>query len=166
MTNALTFQDFNPFSSWKPYPNGLTFEDRTPYFVKDLNTGKIYLNEDTRVIRFNCLLLATATPLVHSVACLFKCALILLDATWAIRDQNKGLKHRITNCAALLFKAVLIATAPIFLELAALYGMSLSPHNGRKLYASLEKLTYDKFMLAPCFQPAPEQHYFGGAQHG
>lgn len=51
--------------------------------------------------------------------------------------------------------------ALIFLELSALYGL-LTPYNGRKLYATIERAQYGNFFLAPCFQPEPSEHLFGG----
>lgn len=48
------------------------------------------------------------------------------------------------------------------LELAAIYGM-FRPYDGRKLYGSIERATYGKAILAPCFQPNPTSHAFGGS---
>jgi hypothetical protein len=37
-----------------------------------------------------------------------------------------------------------------------------APYDDRKLYASIERAQYGHFILAPCFQPDPKSHAFGG----
>ena len=56
------------------------------------------------------------------------------------------------------------ALAPIFyvgLELSAIYGLVL-PYDGGKLYATFERCAFGTHKLAPCFQPHPTEHLFGG----
>ncbi|MDE3055240.1 MAG: hypothetical protein KGI80_00870 [Verrucomicrobiota bacterium] len=36
------------------------------------------------------------------------------------------------------------------------------PHDGRKLYATLERVLYGGDCLAPCFQPSAFRHLFHG----
>lgn len=75
----------------------------------------------------------------------------------------------------------LIASTPLILVgmlLSSLYGATLSPLDGRKLYATCERLIYSGghqafpineydiephcYFLAPCFQPSPKTHLGGG----
>jgi len=49
----------------------------------------------------------------------------------------------------------------VALELSALYGI-FRPYDGRKLYASFERMQYNHWILAPCFQPSPTNHLLGG----
>lgn len=80
---------------------------------------------------------------------------------------NISVKHKYNFTARLLdagtdlLRIVAVPISLVGLELAALYGI-LSPYDGRKLYASIERLTYEKYILAPCFQPDPQSHLFGG----
>ena len=60
-----------------------------------------------------------------------------------------------------LFVIVLMPLIYVALEFAALYGV-LAPYGGRKLYGTLERLAGEKGFLAPCFQPEPTHHLFGG----
>jgi hypothetical protein len=122
------------------------------------------LNEDTELIRFKCVLLILGSPLVHTVAAFFNSILKLLNlfddilaSIYALWMNQKFSKPLLQD----LFLLILSPTAPVILTFAALYGVFF-PHNGRKFYASIERLLYGGFVLAPCFQPAPEEHLFGG----
>ncbi|QLH34795.1 MAG: hypothetical protein HWD61_00545 [Parachlamydiaceae bacterium] len=45
--------------------------------------------------------------------------------------------------------------------MSAFYGI-IRPYDGRKLHANLETAFYGRPILAPCFQPNPKEHLFGG----
>ena len=91
-----------------------------------------------------------------------------------IRKEGEGvysLKGRVKDLGKDLLKIVTTPILLVALELAAIYGI-FNPLDGRKLYASLEKLqvssnyhfsimpTSEK-VLAPCFQPGAISHFFG-----
>lgn len=165
MTNtSLNLRDFYPFSSWSVTCEGPCFEDGTPLFITDTLTKKHYLNENSSVIRTKCFLLSVGTPIIHLIMGIARSAFKLLEViSILMQGKHFTLKERLHMCKTPLIEAVTSFLAPFFLELAALYGLVLSPHNGRKLYASFENLFYGNFILAPCFQPAPERHFFGGS---
>lgn len=76
-------------------------------------------------------------------------------------EKEYNLKGRIISAGGDLLRIVATPISLIGLELSAIYGI-FNPFDGRKLYASFERATYGKHILAPCFQPDPEKHLFGG----
>lgn len=160
----ICMNDFKIFNQWEIDRSAL-YADGSPKYLIDRSTGKQYLNEDTSVVRFKCLLLTMGTIPVHLIASIVKVA---NDAIKAIscffapnQSANYNLKSRLNECGNHLLA---IARAPLFialLELSSIFGV-FSPYNGRKLYASLERAHYGDFILAPCFQPKAQNHLFGG----
>jgi hypothetical protein len=157
-------QDFKIFNTWKEDSSFSYYNGRSMYII-DSSTGRKYLNEDQGVVGFKCFLLSLGTVPVHIIASVFKVSYHAFKAVacfFDIRNESSyNLKARLSDCAHNL-KAIAMTPAVIaLLELSALYGI-FSPYNGRKLYASLERAHYGHFILAPCFQPAPASHLFGG----
>ena len=79
-------------------------------------------------------------------------------------DSSKRLKSDENKLADAGKDSLRIVAAPfsiLGLELAALYGL-IRPYDGRKMYATIERAMYGNPILAPCFQPEPERHAFGG----
>ena len=162
----VTLLHFKVWSKFKPdsslYAEG--WGDGTPQYLVDQDTGDKYLNEDTGLIRFKCFLLILGSPLVHTIAALFHTTLKLLNLFDDILVSIYALwmNQKFSTCLLQdFFLLILSPTAPVILTFAALYGVFF-PHNGRKFYASIERLLYGGFLLAPCFQPEPEEHLFGG----
>ena len=76
-------------------------------------------------------------------------------------EDKYNFKARVKDAAVDLLKVAIHPIVIVGLELAAIYGV-FRPYDGRKLYASLERAQYGHCVLAPCFQPDPRRHLFGG----
>jgi len=76
-------------------------------------------------------------------------------------EDKYNFKARVKDAAVDLLKVAIHPIVIVGLELAAIYGV-FRPYDGRKLYASLERAQYGNHVLAPCFQPDPRRHLFGG----
>jgi hypothetical protein len=74
---------------------------------------------------------------------------------------NYNLTTRLLDAGRDLFHLFFAPIGAALLELSAVIGL-IAPRDGRKLYASTERFTYGHFVLAPCFQPEPTEHLFGG----
>lgn len=151
----ITCSHLNPYTQFERDPSG---------YYTDLSNGDRYNNDDPHVIRFKCLLLALATPIVHAISLVVNLAnriakIISFAHFWYPSSQS------FTERSWSFGKDVLrVAFTPIIylgLELAALYGLIL-PNDGRKLYATLERCAFGKEFLAPCFQPYATYHLGGG----
>jgi hypothetical protein len=116
--------------------------------------------------------LVVGTPIIHAVASLLNVAyritlLITLIHFRAEEYNDQGKLKPFPFKVSLILAGtdfIRIFTTPLVyvaLELAAIYGV-VSPYNGRKLYASLERAQYGDGILAPCFQPEATKHLFGG----
>lgn len=170
MNIRINLQDFNPINNWILENQGSSWvNDDTfmPTYIIDQSTGRKYWNESPNIIRFKCALLAVGSPIVQPLALLVAgvglnaLKILSLSHFWAPDDINSSLTERI-RCAFL--DLVKIASSPlvlIALEISAFYGI-FNPYDGRKLYASIERAYYNGAFLAPCFQPDPTRHAFGG----
>ncbi|MCE2983928.1 MAG: hypothetical protein LW832_10245 [Parachlamydia sp.] len=160
----ILLKDFQPINHWVLGERGPRFWDvlDIPQFIIDQSTGRKYLNESANVVRFKCFLLTLGTPFAHAVASLVNVADRIVKLITLSHLRSHGVTMQAAREASI--DALLIFMTPISylsLELAACYGM-LSPYDGRKLYASIERAQYGHFILAPCFQPEPTRHAFGG----
>ncbi len=163
---------FNPFSKWI----------ERKYDLIDESTKDIYWNDSHSTLRLKCSGLffgsLSMQPIGLTLNLLNKVAKIATFAhLWNPSKEKYSFKARIVDWVKDLF--LVIATPLILLGMifASLYGMTFSPPNGKKLYASLERLIYsggyhffkingdrnpNNFFLAPCFQPEATTHFFGG----
>lgn len=168
----VTLKDFYPVNSWKVDENGARYSccadhDSQAMFLIDQTTQRRYLNESKGVVRFKCFLLSLGTPFVHSIASLANVAyrvakLISLSHFWMPNKAQKyNFNARLLDAGKDLLRVVAQPLSFVALELASLYG-GFRPYDGRKLYATIERATYGSFVLAPCFQPEPTSHAFGG----
>lgn len=170
MTTSVQLNDFQPLNNWKPEKSGAKYCDGSPVFIVDQATHRRYWNESHGVIRFKCFLLTLGTPLIQSVAGVINMAvriakLVSLHHFWSPQVKGATFKARALHAASDLIRVAAAPLALIGMELAALYGI-FNPLDGRKLYASIERGIYNgQFFLAPCFQPNPEKHFFGGDPH-
>jgi hypothetical protein len=155
--------------------------------VHDLTSNRFYLDDSPGTIRLKCLGLALASPFVHIPMGVYLIGLricqVARDLLQAARlrscaptlppERIQTLRAERLQQAAAGLRLLATPFAIVGLELSALYGL-LSPYNGRKLYASFERLIYkgwrsggelreDEYCLAPCFQPNPTNHLFGGS---
>lgn len=169
MTNLTTLKDFNPINIWSLDNQGPTwlYDDFEPEYIIDESTGRRYWNESKGIVRFKSALLALGTPFIQpltsGVAGVAFSALKVLSLShfWAPNDINDSLSTRLADMFVDLLKIVLWPIFLLSLELSAIYGL-FSPYDGRKLYASLERVYYGGAVLAPCFQPDPTRHAFYG----
>lgn len=160
--NSLVKADFFLNNEWTPYKSGPKWEDEpeVPKYLLDRFTGRLYWNESKRVVGFKCALLTLGTPIVHATVGLALKIFNVITLS-ALRSGEGSLKERFMAFGKDVARLALLPLGIIALEMAALYGV-FSPYNGRKLYASLERAFYGEFLLAPCFQPDPTCHLFGG----
>ena len=170
---SVTFQDFQPVNNWKPDLDGEKYNcckehKGQPKFVIDQATNRRYFNESKDVVSFKCFLLSLGTPFVHPVTSVVNVAyrivkLASLSHFWI--EKNGEAKYdfnsRLADVGEDTIRILATPYSIIGLELASVYGW-FRPYDGRKLYASIEKATYGHSVLAPCFQPDPKCHAFGG----
>lgn len=161
-------KDFKIKSEWKVSQHSQCFAGtQIPMWIADTSTERLYLNESKNVIRTKCALLALGTPIIQPVALIFNVAfrfikLISFSHFWApSKAQPYSFKARLAEAGKDLLRIVAAPLALIGLLASALYGI-INPHDGRKLYATLERAFYSDFRLAPCFQPSAKSHFFRG----
>lgn len=87
--------------------------------------------------------------------------LISLSHFWVKKSEKCDFKSRLKDAGKDFLRIIAQPVTLVGLELAAIYGL-FRPYDGRKLYASFERAAYGDSILAPCFQPDPEKHLFGG----
>ncbi len=173
-SRSLTIWDFCPLNTWTvqthppeillkhpqhpedpKYPTILCticYEDGTPLYLVDSKTDGIYWNETKAVVRLKCLGLFIGVPILHSLSILYFSACAI--QSFFVHPSTEKLQE----IAKFIF---LGPVAIVALEVAALYGL-FRPYDGRKIYASIEKLLYGHGMWAPCFQENPAGHLLGG----
>jgi hypothetical protein len=164
-----TLKDFQPINTWKVDSDGPTWDnDDEPMYIIDQTTGKQYWNDSPSTLRIKSLLLTLGTPLIHTIA--LSCGvvyrilkLVTFYNFWAERENEDeyDFKARSADAGKDLLRIITTPLSLIALELGAIYGL-LRPNDGRKLYASIEMVTYENFTVAPCFHPDPIYHLFGG----
>ena len=171
-TVSITRGDFNIFdTTWKELKNGEKWPNGAPKYLVDMSTGDMktgrkYWNESKDLVSFKCLLLILGTPIYHFMASLLNVAyrivkLVSFFHFWVDKEGEKSysLKERFKDAGQDLLRIVVTPIAIIGLEFTAIYGV-FSPYNGRKLYASIERAQYERYIVAPCFQPDPNSHLF------
>jgi hypothetical protein len=140
---------------WLPNESDEAEYDGKPKYLIDSSTGRSYLNESRNFVRFKCFGLALATPFVHAVAAVCNIAyraLILISFYPFWKDTKQSLGSRMTDAGKELLRGALTPIAYVGLELAAIYGI-LNPYDGRKIYSTLERETYQgHFTFAKCFK--------------
>lgn len=165
---SICIKDFQPINNWHVDLEGHKFDTGEPQFIIDESIGRKYLNEDNGIIRFKCFLLTFGTPIIHAATSLVNIAYRILKLVsfyhfWAEKPEEKSydFQARLFDASIDLLRIFTQPFAYIGLELAAIYGV-FDPLNGRKIYATIERAQYGNFILAPCFQPEPEEHLLGG----
>jgi len=167
--------DFKLVSQWSVEENGEKFQNccpshgGQPKWLIDGSTGRKYLNESKGCVRTKCILLTLGTPLYHSIAAMAmvvsKIFRVITFANFWLPKEGDGynFKGRLKDVGKDVAGIFLLPLAIVGLELSNIYGW-ISPYNGRKLYASIERVFFGgpDLALAPCFQPDPQSHAFGG----
>jgi hypothetical protein len=155
------FKDYCPINSWQLDDSGKTWlwEDMgipgEPKYLIDKTTRRYYFNVSKDIIRCTCFILAIATPIIHAVtevANVAYRAIRLLSLYHFWKDTKQSQRGRMTDAGYDLLRLVSAPIAYVGLELAAIYGI-FNPYDGRKLYSTLERQTYEgQFALAKCFK--------------
>ncbi len=166
---TLKIADFYPFNKWAEDKSSPPWEDSDGDLrerLTDESTGRSYWNQEKGHVRIKCGLLTVGTPLFHLAAAIGNiayriCKLLTFYHFWPETDEPYSLSSRLVDAGADVLRILLSPLAIPFLELAALYGL-MRPYDGRKLYASIERGIYGRSIAAPCFQPDPTHHLFGG----
>jgi hypothetical protein len=169
---SIELRDFQLVNTWKPEATGPAWDYGTgrsePMFLVDQATNRRYLNENPWIVRVKCGLLGLATPIAHPIASVanivYRIARLFSFVHFReprIGEQKYNFMARLQSAGRDLARVVATPFSLIGLQFAALYGL-FRPYDGRKLYATLERATYGHFIIAPCFQPGPKYHAFGG----
>lgn len=154
----VTSAHFYPFSR---FINDTRYEYRT-----DTSTRDLYWYDDRNTVRLKCLALVLGTPIVHSIGFTLHLAnrvakVLTFSHFWYPSKTDRSLGERSLSFGKDVLQIAFTPFVFAGLELSALYGLFL-PENGKKLYATFERYAFGKELLAPCFQPYPTYHLFGG----
>jgi hypothetical protein len=171
----VTIAHFCPFNKW-----GI----ENPFGVEDFTTGDAY-NPDGQV-RMKCMALMLGTLTLQPIALFLNVInrtikVVTFAQLWHSTSEQVTFKARVKEWAMDVLRIVTTPLVLIGLFFSALYGATISPNNGRKLYASFERFAYSggymrfppsnsrrphNYFMAPCFQPLTIGyefvHLFGG----
>ena len=163
----VTLSDFHPYNTWTEVTGPELFNNGISKYITD-GTGRRYYNQSQDIVSSKCFWLVLGTPFAHPVAAILYVPyrllkLVTLSHFWIPKDEETtyNFKARLKDAGEDLLRVVASPLAIVGLELAAIYGLFM-PFDGRKLYATIERATYGCAILAPCFQPEPTGHLFGG----
>lgn len=166
---------FNPISTWSFHKSRIV----------DVSNGDEYCNDSRKTVRLKCAALFAATFVVQTIGLLLNllnriAKIISFAQLWKPSQEKYPFKARLCEWAKDLLVVVLTPLILVGMILSSLCGATLSPYNGRKLYASFERLAYSggyqlfavnvyaygrdpqNYLIAPCFQPSPKAHLGGG----
>lgn len=137
-------------------------EAKKKVFPYHIPSGEIYNTDDSSIIRFKCVLLTIATPIVSVIRAVYwlaKAAFLTLDAAFRFLDGQDGNMERIykilesaaDSVRALVYGALMIGCA---------VGGIAAPMMFRRYYGALERTLNrqpngphkDKWYMAFCFQ--------------
>jgi len=155
----ICFSHFLPFTYFENDPNGGWFAT-----IRDLSNGDLYLDDDQ--IRLKSLALSTLGIIPQILFTLLNLInriikLVSFAHFWHPSQEELSLGKQIWSFGADLLRVAFTPLIFLMMEIAAIYGI-IAPYNGRKLYATFERCAYGDGKLAPCFQPRPDRHFFGG----
>ena len=155
MPKPLSLNHFNPCTTWIKVRQNI---------ILDQGTQEYYFEDERECceFRFKCLQLAIMIPFVatcYAAIIIAQHILILISLYDFWRLDPLDPYNQAYNFRTRLLEAgknvIGILMAPIYvllLECSALYGI-ISPRDGRKLYASSERLAYGAAKFAVCFPP-------------
>lgn len=156
---SITLKDFYPINAWKSH---------SEKFIEDATSKRLYLNRSVCEIRLDCLKLAIGTLVLQSACAIIRIAYIIVKIAtfsylWCDKKNEKkyDFTARLSDAGKDLLTILATPLALVGMELSAIFGV-ISPLNGSKLYASLERGLYGSFLLAPRFQPLDTMHEFLG----
>lgn len=153
------------------------------HVIIEKSSGEIYCKDSKEIVIQKCAALFLGTFLAQTIGL----SLNLLNRIgksvsfahiWNRSQEPYSFTARLGDWGKDLFRVVSTPLIFVGMLFSALYGMIVSPYDGRKLYGSLERLAYSGgyqfisicsgakdphlFLLAPCFQPEPRAHLGGG----
>ena len=145
-----------PYNHWEEDQTRVKFEGTDiPAFIIDKTTDEPYFNGEKSGIRLKCG--AISLGMITGVVPLFY---FLNSIGYLIYHLCKD--EPVEVCKDLV-RIILLPVILSTLFIIALYGI-LSPHDGRKLYATVERVAFcGHHVLATCFQPYPIGHFFGSS---
>jgi hypothetical protein len=142
--------DFSPFGTFEEVPPEAGAEWLT--LAEKRKNPRHYVGDSRGTVRLKSFGLILASPIVHVV-----CLPICVGQVFVKLVQVRSWKE----LGVALLRLGLVTIAPLLLTLSAIYGI-LAPYQGRRNYATYERLFYGSYMLAPCFQPEAWRHLFAG----
>ncbi len=171
----VNFSHFSPCSRWTVVNHSL----------RDETTGDLYCNDDKSTIRVKCAVIFAVSLVFETIGLVFNCInrivkLVTFAHLWhPSKTGEYNFKGRITEASKDILRVALTPLILVGMLFATVFGAIISPYDGRKLFASLERFSYaggykryhsatgahDKFLttlFAPCFQPEAVGHLFGG----
>ncbi len=169
-STTTTIDDFQPLNKWEcekldPKKTVATWKNapNTPKFIIDKTTGKRYLNESKDTVRDKCILLFLGTIPIQPILFIINSVKLFPKtlSNIALQIKEGNYKKVVKDIAKKIARVVFFPFTLLALVLAAFYGI-VNPYDGRKLYASIERVgLVGPILLAPCFQPNPTSHFFG-----
>ena len=153
------------------------------YEIVDESTGDKYCDDSTSTVRLKCLTLFAASWIVQPIGLtlniLNRIAKIVTFAhLWNPSEEKYSFKARLGEWGKDILLVVSTPLILVGLLFSALYGATVSPYDGRKLFGTFERIAYSggyqffgigygeknphNYLLAPCFQPDPKAHLGGG----
>lgn len=170
---SVTLPHFQPINKWSLHQNQIV----------DCTTGASYSNDSKETIRKKCAALFAFSLIVQPIGLTLNifnrvAKIFTLAQLWKPSKNKYEFKARICEYGKDLL--IVISTSLIFIGFifSSFYG-TITPYNGRKLFASFERLAYSSgyqtfnirknfkdlqvYLLAPCFQPSPTIHLGGAA---
>jgi hypothetical protein len=153
MTNIkeeVTLKDFCPWNTWEKKDDEI--EDKT--------TGRHYHDENLNLIRAKCLAAFIATPIFQlflfmpANICYRVLRVVTLYPLWSGGETSK--KTFTARLGVIGMDLLRIVSSPLCLigmMFAALLGATLSPLDGRKLFATFERFQYEFFNRDYVFFP-------------
>ena len=155
----VTLEDFRPWNTWKP-----TYDPQDIHighlnkFVTDGQEHREYLELYTPALWEKCVKLSFFTMPIHLMATIVNTAyriakLVTFANFWMSKPENANtFGARCKDTAADVVRLFIFPLTILCLQLSAIYGI-YSPDNGRKLYATFERVQYGAPVAAFCFQP-------------
>lgn len=166
--DGICLKDFQPINSWRLDYEREKWDKKEPKFIVDLSTKRRYFNESTEIVQFKCALLILGSLFIQPFTLITNLAyrilkIFSLSHFWMLHESEAKYSFSL-RAKELGFDALRVLATPfglLALPSCAVFGL-ISPNDGRKLYATLERALYNGFTLAPCFQPEATSHAFGG----
>ncbi len=135
---------------------------------RDMKSDQYYMSEGTGSLRFQAVWLTIATPITQAIAAVANIvvralATITLFRLWESKDGEYDLKERVKSIGKDLLIILAQPAGIIGLQLSAIYGI-ISPKDGRKLYASIERALYGNNAVFDFLQPVEVKDVMGSQQ--